>query len=278
MAPLALQQQALQGSALQRCGSRVAARLTAAGRLHQQRVVRVNAQQQVGDRQGLAQRVAAGTAAALIALGGVDAAALANEFDLLTTATPTVKYVLDDADVLSKTVKQSINERLRKLEEETGFRVEVATVRKLEFENDAFAFGDKLVERWYPKQEDGTNKGILLIVTTAKDGAVTGGPKFMNALTDDVIDGVVAANIPVFTEQEKYNETVTSSINRLEAVLRGQEDPGGPVRPENARKRTYKTKEETDKTRNVTGTIVLTLLFIAFVVPMLQFFGYTAKD
>lgn len=41
---------------------------------------------------------------------------------------------------------------------ETGYRVEVATLRRLEFENDAFAFGDKLIERWYPSEADGSNK------------------------------------------------------------------------------------------------------------------------
>ena len=62
---------------------------------------------------------------------------------------------------------------------DTGYRVELITVRKLEFENDAFAFGDKLIEKWYPTVQQGNDKGLLLIATTAKDGAVTGGPAFM---------------------------------------------------------------------------------------------------
>ncbi len=62
---------------------------------------------------------------------------------------------------------------------DTGFRLELITVRKLEFENDAFAFGDKVIEKWYPTVQQGTDKGLLLIATTAKDGAVTGGPNFM---------------------------------------------------------------------------------------------------
>ena len=56
------------------------------------------------------------------------------------------------------------------------------TTRKLEFENDAFAFGDKVVEKWYGTVEQGTNKGILVVVTTGKDGALTGGPAFMKVL------------------------------------------------------------------------------------------------
>lgn len=33
---------------------------------------------------------------------------------------------------------------------ETGYRLQVVTVRKLEFENDAFGFADKIVEKCAP--------------------------------------------------------------------------------------------------------------------------------
>ena len=62
---------------------------------------------------------------------------------------------------------------------QTGYRLEAVTVRKLEFENDAFVFGDKLVEKWYPTVEEGGNKGVVVVVTSGKDGALTGGPQFM---------------------------------------------------------------------------------------------------
>ena len=52
------------------------------------------------------------------------------------------------------------------------------TVRKLEFEADAFAFGDKLVSKWYPDKTDADKKGVMIVVTTGKDGAITGGPGF----------------------------------------------------------------------------------------------------
>lgn len=203
--------------------------------------------------------------------------ALANEFDLLNEPKPGKSYVIDDASVLNKTTKKGLNNDLARLELQSGFRLEVATVRKLEVENDAFALGDRLIEKWYPTVEEGTNKGILLIVTTAKDGALTGGPSFLKAVGDGLIDSVVSDNIPILTEEEKFNEATTSSVARISAVLRGEQDPGAPVRADNTRKRTYKTKEEVDKTRGVTTTIVVTLLGIAFIVPMLQFYGYTSE-
>jgi hypothetical protein len=53
----------------------------------------------------------------------------------------------------------------------------------------------------------------------------------------------------------------------------GEAVPPPPARKDTARVRTYKTKNETDDKKGVTGPIVLTLLFIAVVVPMLQYWG-----
>jgi len=220
----------------------------------------------------LQKRAFAAAAAALIA--ATPLSAVANEFDLLADGTPNT-YIVDDASVLNKTTRSSVGDALKDLEAKTGYRVEVATVRKLEFESDAFAFGDKLVAKWFPGDD---SKGILLMVTSAKDGALTGGQKFMGAIGDDLIDSVVGENVSILTEEEKYNEAVSSSVNRIVAKLTGQADPGAPVRVEKVRKRTYKTKQETDSKKDATSTIVLTLLFIAVVVPMLQFYGYTSED
>lgn len=38
---------------------------------------------------------------------------------------------------------------------------------------------------------------------------------------DSMIDSVIGENIPIFTEQEKFNETITSSVKRLESALTG---------------------------------------------------------
>lgn len=46
-----------------------------------------------------------------------------------------------------------------------------------------------------------------------------------------------------------------------------------PKRNDATRQRNYKTKEETEKSKTVTSTVVLSLLLIACVVPMLQYYG-----
>jgi hypothetical protein len=52
----------------------------------------------------------------------------------------------------------------------------------------------------YPTVEEGSKKGILLIVTAGKDGALNGGPDFMKAVGDSFIDSIISENIPIFTQ------------------------------------------------------------------------------
>jgi hypothetical protein len=47
------------------------------------------------------------------------------------------------------------------------------------------------------------------------------------AVGDELLDSIVSDNIPIFTEEERYNQTVLSSVERIEAKLNGQTVPGG---------------------------------------------------
>jgi uncharacterized membrane protein YgcG len=202
---------------------------------------------------------------------------IASEFDILAADEPTATYYIDDAGVLSRTTRDKINSELSSLTRRTGFKLVVATTRKLEFDPDVFSFAEKVFSKW--NKSGGSEKsGLLVVVTSSKDGALVGGNSFTETIGDDLIDSIQGDNIPILAQEEKFNEAVISSVNRVVAVLDGKGDPGAPQRSESTRKRTYKTKEETERVKPVTGTIVLTLLLIAFVVPMLQFYGYVSKD
>ena len=41
---------------------------------------------------------------------------------------------------------------------------------------------------------------------------------------DSLVDSVVSDNIPIFTEEEKFNEAVSSIVKRVEAKLTGAEE------------------------------------------------------
>jgi uncharacterized protein len=88
-----------------------------------------------------------------------------------------------------------------------------------------------VLDAWYPSPEAGANKGMLLVVTTSKEGAVTGGKAFNAAVGDDLVESVIGDNIPIYTEQEKYNAAVLTSVERLEAKLAGNPVPGEAPSP-----------------------------------------------
>ena len=202
----------------------------------------------------------------------------AGELEIMQTPRLEDGYVVDDAGLLSRSSATAINKSLKELEDQTGYRLNVVTVRKLVFETDPFAFGDKVLEKWYPTVEEGNNKGNLLLVKSTKDGALVGGPKFLKAVGDDLIDSVLTSNYGVNLEQEKYNEALVSSVKRVAAVLEGKADPGPPEKYEATKGSNFKTRSETNEKRDVFANVVIGLLVISFVVPMLQYAGYVVGD
>ena len=66
----------------------------------------------------------------------------------------------------------------------------------LQSKADAFEYADQVLERWYPSVEEGNNKGIVVLVTTQKEGAITGGPAFVQAVGENVLDSTVSENLP----------------------------------------------------------------------------------
>lgn len=142
---------------------------------------------------------------------------------------------------------------------------------------DAFEYADQVLEKWYPTVEEGNNKGIVVLVTSQKEGAITGGPAFVQAVGDEILDSTVSENLPVLATDEKYNEAIYTTAKRLAAAIDGLPDPGGPTFKDNKRESNFKTKEETEEKRGQFTLVVGGLLVIAFVVPMAQYYAYISK-
>jgi len=75
---------------------------------------------------------------------------------------------VDDAGVLSKASQGAVLKAVKSIEESTGYKLEVVTVRKLVFESDPFAFADQVIENWFPTVEEGDKVGVLVVTTTSK--------------------------------------------------------------------------------------------------------------
>ncbi|KAJ8529466.1 hypothetical protein K7X08_036301 [Anisodus acutangulus] len=203
--------------------------------------------------------------------------ALASEFDVLNEGPPKDSYVVDDANVLSRVTKSDLKALLSDVENRKGFHINIITVRKLTSKADAFEYADTVLEKWYPSVEQGNDKGIVVLVTSQKEGAITGGPDFVKAVGDTVLDATVSENLPVLATEEKYNEAIFSTARRLVAAIDGLPDPGGPQVKDNKRESNFKSREETDEKRGQFTLVVGGLLVIAFVVPMAQYYAYVSK-
>ncbi|KAJ4719521.1 hypothetical protein OWV82_007489 [Melia azedarach] len=203
--------------------------------------------------------------------------ALASEFDVLNEVPPKDAYVVDDAGVLSRVTRSDLKQLLSDLESRKNFHINFITVRKLTSKADAFEYADQVLEKWYPSVEEGNNKGIVVLITSQKEGAVTGGPAFIQAVGENILDATVSENLPVLATEEKYNEAVYSTAKRLVAAIDGLPDPGGPQAKENKRESNFKSREETEEKRGQFSLVVGGLLVIAFVVPMAQYYAYVSK-
>ncbi|KAA8536898.1 hypothetical protein F0562_029376 [Nyssa sinensis] len=122
--------------------------------------------------------------------------ALASEFDVLNDGPPKESYVVDDAGVLSRVTRSDLKRLLSDLESRKNLHINFITVRKLTSKADAFEYADQVLERWYPTVEEGDNKGIVVLVTSQKEGAITGGPSFVKAIGDTILDATVSENLP----------------------------------------------------------------------------------
>ncbi|XP_020087025.1 UPF0603 protein Os05g0401100, chloroplastic [Ananas comosus] len=207
----------------------------------------------------------------------LDSPALASEFDVLSGGPPTDSYVVDDAGVLSRVTKSDLKRLMSDLESRKNLRINFITVRKLTSKADAFEYADQVLEKWYPTVEEGNNKGLVVLVTSQKEGAITGGPAFLQAVGDSVLDAAVSENLPVLATEEKYNEALYSTAKRLVAAIDGLPDPGGPKFQDNKRESNFKSREETEEKRGQFTLVVGGLLVIAFVVPMAQYYAYVSK-
>jgi len=185
-------------------------------------------------------------------------------------------HCYDDGNLLAKSTLRNLAKDLKELEERTGFDIDVATVRKLEAD-DPQSYAEKVFGKIHGASGD--KAGLLLIVGRNGEAALVGGDSFNAAIGEELIDSITADTVPLLAADEKYNEAVFTALKRLTAKLDGKEVPLGPQREvKPAETRTYKTKEEVDKNRKVTTTAVTVLLIISFVVPMLQYFGYTNRE
>lgn len=183
-------------------------------------------------------------------------------------------WVIDQAEILSRTNEGKINAALADLAKQTGNQVHIVTIHRLDYDVTAQSFTDELFEQWFPDPEAQANQTLLVIDNLTNNTGIRTGEKAKAILTDTIAQSVAQETILVpLKEGNKYNQALLDASDRLVAVLSGEPDPGPPQIKDNIRvEGTFATPEETQKSNATVW--VIGFLVVATVVPMATYYFY----
>lgn len=183
-------------------------------------------------------------------------------------------WVLDKAEVISRSNESKLSSAFADLAEKTGYEVRIVTIHRLDYDETAQGFADKLFTRWFPEPEDQENQVLLVLDNVTNNTGIHTGSKVKSAMSDAIATSVAQESVLIpLKEGNKYNQAVLGASDRMVAVLSGQEDPGPPELKEDVMvEGTFATKEDTKKS-NATVWVV-GFLIAATIIPMATYYFY----
>jgi uncharacterized protein len=183
-------------------------------------------------------------------------------------------WVIDKADILSRSSKGKVSSEFSNLAKETGFEVRFVSIHRLDYDETAQKFTDKLFERWFPTPEEQANQVLLVIDNVTNNTGIRTGEKVKQALSDEIATSVAQESVLIpLKEGNKYNQAILGTSDRLVAVLSGKADPGPPeLKSDVVVEGTFATPEKT-KSSNATVWVV-GFLVVATIVPMATYYFY----
>lgn len=183
-------------------------------------------------------------------------------------------WVIDRAEILSRTNEGKINTALEELARNTGTNVHIVSIHRLDYEETAASFAEKLFDRWFPTPAEQANQVLLVIDNVTNNTAIRTGEAVKATLSDEIANSIAQETLLVpLKEGNRYNQAFLDASDRLVAVLSGEADPGPPEVKDNIQvEGTFATPEET-KASNAT-VWVIGFLVVATVVPMATYYFY----
>ncbi|OKH39607.1 beta-propeller domain-containing protein, methanol dehydrogenase [[Phormidium ambiguum] IAM M-71] len=195
-------------------------------------------------------------------------------YDIPSVVAGEKTWILDQAEVLSRISEGQINNILDNLAKQTGNEVRFVTIHRLDYEETAQSFTDRLFEKWFPTPETQANQILLAIDTVTNTTGIRTGEKVKSLMSDEIAQSVAQETVLVPLRQgDKYNQAFIDASDRISAVLSGKPDPGAPVVINNEQvESTFKKAEETDTGGSTVW--VIGLLIAATVIPMATYYWY----
>lgn len=183
-------------------------------------------------------------------------------------------WVLDKADILSRSSEGKISTAASDLAAETGYEVRVVTIHRLDYEETAQGFTDKLFQRWFPEPEDQANQVLLVIDNLTNNTGIRTGEKVKQSMSDQIATSVAQESVLIpLKEGNKYNQALLGASDRMIAVLSGKADPGPPELKDDVMvEGTFATPEKTKKSNATVW--VIGFLVAATIIPMATYYFY----
>lgn len=183
-------------------------------------------------------------------------------------------WVIDEADILSRTTEGKVGTVLGDLAKQTGDEVRFVTIHRLDYGETIDSFTNKLFEKWFKTPEAQENQVLLVLDNVTNTAAIRAGESVKSTLADETANSIAQETLLVPLRQgDRYNQAFSDASDRLVAVLSGQPDPGPPIVETVVQTEgTFATAEQT-KESNAT-VWVIGLLVAATVIPMATYYLY----
>lgn len=183
-------------------------------------------------------------------------------------------WVVDRAEVLSRTNEGKINTQLDELAKQTGNEVHILSIRRLDYGETIESFTNKLFEKWFPTSEAQANQTLLVIDNLTNNTAVRAGEQVKSVLSDAIATSIAQETVLIpLKDGNKYNQALLAASDRLTAVLSGEPDPGPPEVKDTIRvEGTFATPEQTKSSNAMVW--VVGFLAVATIVPMATYYLY----
>ncbi|BBL85908.1 hypothetical protein PMYN1_Chma96 (chromatophore) [Paulinella micropora] len=183
--------------------------------------------------------------------------------------------ILDSANILSRSTSSELTHRLESFGG-SSVNARLITLKQLDYGTTLNQLGRSLIEHW-TSDSNSENERLLLILleTQTNNAAIVVNKGLEEPLTNDLLDSTAKLTMGIpLREGERYRQASLSAIDRLEAVLNGNEDPGAPIQDEFiAPKSNIPTEEETAASNAFTW--IVALLVVGTIVPMLTWWVFS---
>lgn len=189
------------------------------------------------------------------------------------------RWVIDDAEQISRINEGSLAASLKQLAEQTGNEVRFVTLHRLDYGETAQSIADQLMDLWFPTAEARAHQTIIVLDDLTNTMGIRVGEATGAILSDDIAQSVIDETMKVpLLRSNNYNQALRDGTDRLVAVLSGEEDPGAPVYDNSIdTDRNFATAEETEESRGVSTIVVVVLLIAATVIPMATYYWYVSS-